>query len=138
MSDDEIITRTSIYTRRADGIIVQRNLPGLEQSLDDARENIAAYQRLAGERVYALLVDARELHGQARGVRELYAAPESMRYVSAAAVLTNTSGPGRVVANWFISLSAPKAPTRLFGDEQQAIAWLQKIVRLHDQSRMPK
>jgi hypothetical protein len=129
VSDDAITTRTSVYTRRADGIIVQRNLANLEQSIEDAHENVAAYNRLAAGVAHPLLVDARALHAQARGVREVYAAPEAMMFTVAIALLTNMSGPGRVIANVFITLSSPKAPTRLFAAEPEAIAWLLKIAR---------
>lgn len=127
---DEITTRTSVYSRRPDGIIVQRALPDLTQSLDDARENIATFNRLADGHKHLLLVDARAFHSQESGVRDLYASEEAMKNCAAAAILSKMSGAGRVIGNLFITLSSPQAPTRLFTDEDAAVAWLHKIGRL--------
>lgn len=131
----EIQTRSSIYTLRDDGIIVQTNLANIAQTIDDANENVAAFAKLAAGQPHPLLVDTRNIHSMGPGVREIYQGPEAMRFVSAIAVLTKTSGPGRVIANLFISLGAPKAPTRLFGQEAEAIAWLLKITRAMQSSR---
>jgi hypothetical protein len=130
----EIRTRSSIYKLRDDGIIVQTTLAGVAQTLDDAKENIASFNKLADGQPRPLLVDTRAIHSMGPGVREMYSSPEAMRFTSAIAVLTNTSGAGRVIANLFISLGAPKAPTRLFGQEAEAIAWLLKISRAMQRS----
>lgn len=124
---NEITTRTSVYFVRPDGIIVQRNLPGASTTLEDARENIAAFNQLAGERRRLLLVDTRELVAHAPGVRELYAGEEAMRWTAALALVTKTSGPGRVLANLYLTFASPRAPTRIFADEVPAVDWLHKI-----------
>jgi hypothetical protein len=131
----ELKTRSSIYRLRDDGIIVQVNLPNVTQTIEDAKENIAAFHELAAGHPHPLLVDTRSIHSMGPGVREMYSGSEAMRFTSAIAVLTNTSGPGRVIANLFISLGAPKAPTRLFGEEADAVAWLLKITRAMRNSR---
>lgn len=129
MTRDAISTRTSVYSMRPDGIIIQRNIAGMTQTVADAHDNVAVYVEMAGGQRRLLLVDTRELHGQESGVRDVYAGPEAMRWTIAAAILTNISGAGRVIGNLFIALSSPKAPTRLFTDEDAAIAWLHKIGR---------
>ncbi|EDM75635.1 hypothetical protein PPSIR1_13360 [Plesiocystis pacifica SIR-1] len=130
MTTESITTRTSVYSVRPDGIVVQRNLSDVTQTVEDARENVAAFNRIADGRKRLLIVDARAFHSQESGVRDVYASEEAMRCTVAAAILTNMSGPGRVLANLFISLSAPKAPTRLFTNEESAVTWLNKIGRL--------
>ena len=130
MSTETITTRTSVYSVRPDGIVVQRNLPGIVQSVSDAQENIAAFNKLADGRPRLLLVDTRELEGQENGVREIYAGEDAMRWAAAVAALSNTSGTGRVLINLFIALSRPLSPTRMFTSEDAALAWLKKIGRL--------
>jgi hypothetical protein len=130
----EIRTRSSIYRLRSDGIIAQIILAGVAQTIEDAKENIAAFHQLAGGQMHPLLVDTRPMHSMGPGVREIYQGPEAMRCTSAIAVLTNASGPGRVIGNLFISLGAPKAPTRLFGQEHEAVAWLLAITRAMQRS----
>jgi hypothetical protein len=131
----EIQTRSSLYRLRDDGIIMQVALAGVTQTIDDAKENIATYNKLAAGQPHPLLVDTRTIHSLEPGVRELYQSPEATRLTSAIALLTNASGAGRVIGNLFISLGALKAPTRLFGDEAEAIAWLLKISRAMQASR---
>lgn len=103
------------------------------QTISDAHENVAAYNKLADGRARLLLVDTRELEGQESGVRDIYASAEAMRWTLAVGVLTNMSSPGRVVSNLFITLSSPRAPTRLFTSMDAAIAWLHKFGRLKQQ-----
>jgi len=129
----EIRTRSSLYSLRPDGLIIQVTLPNIAQTLDDAKENVAAFVRLAAGKKHPLLVDTRVIHSQAAGVREYYAGPEAMEYTLAIAVLIG-SGAGRVIGNLFLAVSAPKTPTRLFTDETEAIAWLLKITRVLEAS----
>lgn len=127
---ETITTRTSVYSMRPDGIVVQRNLPGAVQSVADAKENVAAFIEITAGRPRLFLVDTRELEGQENGVREIYSGEEAMRWAVAVAAVSNTSGPGRVVLNVFIALSRPLSPMRIFTDEDAAIAWLKKMGRL--------
>ena len=122
----EIRTRTSIYTRRADGIIVQRTLDGCVQSMEDARENVVTFPKLATASRHPLLIDMRTSLALSPGVREYYASPEAMAPVSAVAMLIDSTG-GRIIGNLFIALNTPSVPTRLFTAEPEAIAWLLKI-----------
>ena len=124
----EIKTRSSLYTRRPDGIIVQVTLPSISQTLADARENAAAFAELAAGEKRPLLVDTRALYAQGPGVREFYSSPEGLRWTSAIAVLVG-SGAGRVIGNLFISVSAPKVPTRIFTAQDLGLEWLLKIHR---------
>ena len=122
----EIRTRTSIYTRRADGIIVQRTLDGCVQSLEDARENVAAFCKLTIAPRHPLLIDMRKALALSPGVREYYAGPEAMASANAIAMLIESTG-GRIIGNLYLALNRPVVPTRLFTSEPEAIAWLLKL-----------
>lgn len=122
----EIRTRTSIYTRRDDGIIVQRTLDGSVQSIEDARENVATFPKLTIAPRHPLLIDMRTAPSLSPGVRDYYARAEVMAPANAIAMLIASTG-GRVLGNLFLALNKPAVPTRLFTSEPEAIAWLLKM-----------
>jgi len=131
MTDDahavqEIPTRTSRYLLRRDGIVVQRLVSSRVQTLEDARENVAAYAALAGGKKRLGLIDLRMPAPSERGVREYYAGPEATRVCAALALLV-PSAAARIIGNLFLAIQAPTFPTRLFNTELDAIAWLLKI-----------
>jgi hypothetical protein len=119
--DESITTETSTYTRRADGIIIQRIKPGIRQELKDAEENIAAFRRMAAGRKCALLVDLRETGPTGPGVREYYA--KHTELLTATALLIGSSL-GQIIGNFFLNLNRPVSPCRLFTSEAAALAWL--------------
>lgn len=121
-------TRTSYYWERPDGIMVQQPKAGMTQSLADARENIAAFERIAGGATRLLLLDLRAKFAMESGVREFYASPEAARLIQAMAMLIGSSF-GRVVGNLYMTVSPPPLPIRMFTSEDEAIAWLRRMGR---------
>ena len=120
-----IKTRTNRNWLRSDGILQSETLPGASQSLADARENTAAYARLAGGRRRPLLMDMRTVSGPLdRAARQYYAGPEYAAVVSATALLV-ASPVGRLIGTFVIRLARPVSPIRIFSSEQEALAWLE-------------
>lgn len=124
----EIRTQSSVYIRRADGIIVQTPIEGTTQTLDDAKENVATFQNLAAGKSAPLLVDGRPSYRQKPGVREYYASPAAAKNLAAIALLIGSSS-GRFLFNLFLALSRPATPTRVFNKEDEALAWLSRFTR---------
>lgn len=124
-----IETKTSIYALRADGLVEQRLRPGItRQTLDDARENVSAFNQIAAGQPRALLVDLRPNISTEDGVRQHYAGAEAARFCLASALLIGSAS-GRIVGNFFISISRPPFPTRMFTVESDAVAWLVSTAR---------
>lgn len=128
-------TSTSYYWERPDGIIVQCIKNGAVQSLKDARENTATFERLAGGSKRLILVDMRAKFSAAPGVREYYAGPEAGRMVLAMALFSDSAF-GRMIGNLYLTVTPPKFPTRLFTSEPLAVAWLLRAGK--EASRTPK
>lgn len=123
--DDGYLVRTgtSAYRLRDDGIVMQVITRGGEQSIEDARENTRAFESLADERKRLLLVDMSVPYRTGPGVREYYASDEASRYVAALALLTR-SRTTKIVGNFFLGLTRPPYPCRMFTEERQAVEWL--------------
>lgn len=119
-------TGTSYYWERPDGIIVQRVKGGIAQNLNDARENIAVFNRMAGSTKRLILVDMRAKFSTAPGVREYYASHEAGHMVLAMALFSDSAF-GRMIGNLYLTVTPPKFPTRLFTSESLAIAWLLRM-----------
>lgn len=129
----QIETRTSIYTKRIDGIIVQQSKPTVRQSMEDARENVAAFAKLAKGTKMPLMVDLRQIGPTDPGVREYYAGEEAGKNCSAMALVID-SALSSMIGNFFINLNKPLFPCRLFSSISQAEAWLQEEMSIRKAS----
>ena len=116
-------TRTSEYHVRTDGIIVQTVVLADKQSLADARENTAAFARLAGGRKQPLIVDMAVPYSTEPGVRAYYASDEAARCIAALAMVTRSSS-ARIIGNFFLSINNPGYPCRMFASTDEAVRWL--------------
>lgn len=118
-------TRTSIYSMIEDGIVEQRLLPDVRQTVVEAQENLAAFSKLAGHRGAALLVDLREGGPVAPGVNDVYGSEEAASHTHALALLTS-SPVSQMVGNLYLGLKRPRMPTRLFRSRSEALMWLRR------------
>jgi hypothetical protein len=112
-----------VYRLDADGIIRSTVLPGTEETLADAQENIRTCALLGGGQRRPIVVDMRGVKAQAREARLYYSGPETAQVISAIALITG-SRVSALIANFFITVSKNTIPTKLFTDETEALLWL--------------
>ena len=124
----EVVTRTRRYFLGDDGIVRVTVLPGAEETLADAMENVRAGGELLGVQRRPVLDDSRRIKSVERDARAYYAGPEATRMVSAAAVLIG-SPIQRIILNFFVMLNKPPFPVRFFTSEAEAVVWLKGFVR---------
>lgn len=110
---------------RPDGIVQLVWAPRIAMVLEDAVAAIEAMAQLTGGRRSPLLVDVRELGPMDRPARMEFTRRGDL--VSAVSLIVGTPL-SRLMGNFFLSVSKPVAPTRLFDDEASALAWLQEFV----------
>lgn len=96
--------------------------PGTEITADDARESIAAVERM--RRGAPLVVQMGQVTGIPRPARAIYA---QMDVVSRMALVAQ-SPLSRTIANFFLGLNRTPVPMRMFTDEDVAVAWLREGV----------
>jgi hypothetical protein len=106
-----------------DSIVRIIYVPGAEPTLEDARKILDAYHKLRKGRRLPLLIDTRTMKSFARGARQLFAGEEAQGCASAAAIIVDTPVT-KVLANFYLGLSKPRLPSRLFSSEDEALAWL--------------
>jgi hypothetical protein len=123
------ITRTAvshIHLNEA-GILEVRILPGVEQTLNTAQENIAACLRSAGYEERPLLLDLVEAEPLEPEVRRYYAGAEVYSKFKAIALLVSASPFGLAMGNFYISVARGRRNHKLFHDRDKALAWLQRF-----------
>ncbi len=106
-----------------DGICRIIHEPNADVSLEDAQETMAAYNKVRGGKRLPLFIDTKNQRSFSREARHYYASEEAAAVASAAAIIVGTPV-SRVLGNFYIGLSNPLLPSRLFTDEDEAMAWL--------------
>ncbi|MFC1642190.1 hypothetical protein ACFL5O_05800 [Myxococcota bacterium] len=117
-----MVTTTAEILPNGDGIVLIRFREGIAVDTLEAREIVAATQRVAGTTAHGNLVDARTLTHISKGACEVFAC-QNRRSVSGVAVLAGSSLQ-RTMANLYLSVARPKIPTRRFTTERAAADWL--------------
>jgi hypothetical protein len=125
-------TRTAQITVEDDAagpIVIVRVQPGIQQSLQDARDNMAACIQVAGNRRCRLLIDISKAELISAEVRHFYSGGKLTEWFSAMALQVEASPMGRAMGNLYLRIARPGVPTRLFADSPTAMAWLMKDAR---------
>lgn len=106
---------------RPDGVVEIAWAPHVPSGLEDALASIAAMSELTGGRPAPLLVHTTDAGPQDRAARMEYIRRQEV--VSAVALVVGNPL-SRMMATFFINVSKPEVPIRLFEDETAALAWL--------------
>jgi len=106
---------------RPDGIVAIVFAPRVATGLADALAAVEAMTRLTHGRRSPLLVNLHAAGPQDRPARAELARRDDV--VTAVALVVDTPL-SRLLGNFYLSVSKPIAPTRLFDDEPSAVAWL--------------
>lgn len=124
---DEVHVRVARLWLGDDGIVRIMHFPGAEVSLEDARATMDAYLQIRDGASRPLLVGTQGMKALDRGARALYASEESARVATAVGLIVDTSV-SRVLGNFYLGLSKPHIPSRLFNDEAEALDWLKRFL----------
>ena len=109
---------------RSDDIVQLVWAPRTTVLLEDATAALEEMAQLTDGRRSPLLVDMRDTGPQDRPARIEFARRGDLVSAVALVVATPLS---RMMGNFFLNVSKPMAPTRLFDDEASALAWLQEF-----------
>jgi hypothetical protein len=127
-SSDIITTRTSKTRLGDDGIIRSAMLPGAEDNLETAKENVSAGIKVSRGEKRPLLLDISNIKSMDRDARIYYANSEKREGAEKAVALLIKSPLSRMIGNLFLGLNKSTLPTRLFTDENKALEWLKNFL----------
>jgi hypothetical protein len=102
--------------------------PGTVLNIDSVKTIVDDRKNFQQGVSYPVFCDARGLKDSDKQARD-YLAKEGSDLVIAVAVLTG-SPVTRIMVNFYLTISKPITPTKLFTDQDQAIAYLQKFKTL--------
>jgi hypothetical protein len=120
---EKIVTRVNTVWLGEDGIFRIIHVPGAELTLEDAKESMAAYLKLNKGKRRPLFIDIKNLKSFTLEARKYYAGEEAARAASASALVVG-SHVSRVLGNFYLGISKPIFPTRIFSSEDEALEWL--------------
>ncbi len=124
--DERCIKTTTSHTMLGkDGIVRVRMIPGTRETLETARENIAAFLELSAGKKLPVLIDLTDTLGASQKARRLYSGDDVSRYTAATAMLV-TSPVTILTASFFLKLNQPRRILRLFTSKSEAIEWLRQ------------
>jgi hypothetical protein len=84
------------------------------------------------QKSYLLLSNIKAVKSSTKSARDFMASEEGCNGVIAAAVLIN-SPISNIIGNFFIRVSKPLRPTKLFTNEEDAKKWLSQFVKIKNQ-----
>lgn len=96
---------------------------GAQMELADAQEAVAATSRVAGGHRVPILVDVRGVVSETRECRQYFVGQEAEKVCEKVALWVS-SPLSRIIASFFLRLTSQPMPTRVFGSDEEAIAWL--------------
>jgi len=96
-----------------------------ELDIEAAKKIIADSLLFTEGKIYPVMNDIKNMPSHTREVREFFAGQGS-RSAKANAILVSSTF-NRVMANFFLSLSKPLIPTKIFNDRNKAAEWLEKF-----------
>jgi hypothetical protein len=123
MEREAIATRLTRVWLGEDGVVRIIWSPGAEATLDDAKETMAAYLQINKGRRLPILVDTTVMKSFARDARKYYAGEEAANVACAVAIMVGTPV-SMVLGNFYLGVSNPHLPSRLFSSENEALEWL--------------
>ena len=128
MATEPVFTRTTKVWIDPDGIVRIESLPGFDERLEDAQENVDVVNSLVGSTGTLMLVDIRKLKSIDRSAREYYATARGSKSGNRAMAMLVGSAVSKIVGNFIIgAFSRATVPTRLFTNEADALDWLKKF-----------
>ena len=110
-----------------DGIIRSIIMPGGVGTLETAKEAVVAYRKLGKRIARPVFMDGRKIKSVDRPSRVYAASEEASSVIRALGVLV-ASLYSRMLGNFFLKVSKPPYPTRLFTSEAEAMEWLRTFV----------
>jgi hypothetical protein len=109
--------------RTDEGFIRTEAKAGVDIVLTFAIENSLVVNELCRGRKLPLLIDLKNLKSITPQARSYFSARDRETDIVAFAFIIHSNFQ-RMVGNIFIQFNRPRVPTRLFNDEETAIAWL--------------
>ncbi|HXB41441.1 MAG TPA: hypothetical protein VNZ49_12920 [Bacteroidia bacterium] len=118
--------RASTVSLREDGIMHIHIKSGAQMELTDAIKVIEAMGKLGNKKKFPVLIDCGEFASVDKEARRFSASKDANIYTLADAVAYHTLA-HKFLADFYMNHNKPEIPTKVFEDNESAIAWLRTL-----------
>lgn len=117
------------YYLLAPGVILARPVPGYRQSIEGARTSLEEARRISLQfgSAIVVLVWLEPVRDQDRGSRQVWSAEADPKYLAGLG-LVGTSALATAIGSFFLGLTRPRIPTRLFRTLPEATVWAKDVL----------
>ncbi|MES2566701.1 MAG: hypothetical protein V4565_07530 [Bacteroidota bacterium] len=112
-----------------DGICRTCVKPNTDISIEDAVSNTLAVTSLFVDRKFPLLIDSTAVKSMSYEARTHFSVRNRETKTCAFGIIIRSSV-SRVLGNFYLGISKPSVPTKLFDNETDAIQWLTQFVNI--------
>jgi len=124
------VTRTAkIWLDEKEGIVVAIYTPGAEETLEDAKMNIAAAENLCADKKRPIFIKGP--HKSMTRDARIYYTEKAPHFISAIAIISNSAFV-KILGYFLLTLNKTinqdKFPVHFFTSEEEAIQWLRTYV----------
>lgn len=110
-----------------DGIVIAK-FKAQHFDLQTVQELVKDRKKVFNGIIYPIIANVTSLKSSTKAARDFFASEAGCEGINAAAVIIN-SPVGSIIGNFYIRISRPLRPTKLFTDVTQAKKWLAQFVR---------
>ena len=119
----KIQTKTAEIYWEESNILRMNIMEGADIDLNESKNNLNAFDAISQGNSYSLMLDARTNWNTSKEAREYTAKEESKRDIIGRAILVKSLS-SRLFAHFYIKFNHLHSTTRIFNNEEKAIAWL--------------
>ncbi len=124
--------KKAVVGLRTDAIVETHVFRDEELSVDDVKEIIEAIAKIGERQMLPQLIVADPLASIDVLAMNYLATAESSPYAIAEAYVISSLAQ-KIIARFYLSFNKPARPTKMFGQETEAVRWLQEQTRLYHQ-----
>ncbi len=112
---------------RDDGIMYVRISPEEEETVKLAKIMVEKLGDMVNRKKVPLLIRHEEFALPGKANRDFWATKDACPYSSAEAFMIQSTAM-KLIANFYLKINRPKRPTRMFTNEDEAVAWLRTFL----------
>jgi hypothetical protein len=122
----EIDLAHTVLRMRDDGIVQVNFSDKLEIDINEVKEIVEAQKELSkGKKVLVLNIAGKQTSATS-AARDFAASQDAVKYTLAEAYIVNNLAQ-KLVGNFYVNFHKPKAPTKIFTNEADAVNWLKSL-----------
>lgn len=123
--DTKILDTNYIHIELENGIMVGYFKGGLKMDLNIAKEVVRTRSEFFEDKSYPMLIEDKGVVSMTKEARDFFSTKEGTKKIKAGALLLNSLF-STYLGNFFLKVTNPTVPAKIFADRAKAIKWLEQ------------